>query len=169
MKYKKIALIGMMGSGKSSTAKVLAEKLNFELQELDEIFEKEENISIANFFKKNGEENFRTKETQILKNALKKDNTVISCGGGIIIKKENRNLLFKDDILTIYLKADKNTILKRIKNDTTRPLLNTKNQLEAIEEILSKREIFYRQAKYTIETDNKSIEEIIKEIEKINE
>ena len=169
MKYKKIALIGMMGSGKSSTAKVLAEKLNFELQELDEIFEKEENISIADFFKKNGEENFRTKETQILKNALKKDNTVISCGGGIIIKEENRDLLFKDDILTIYLKADKNTILKRIKNDTTRPLLNTKNQLEAIEEILSKRENFYKQAKYIIETDNKSIEEIIKEIEKINE
>ena len=169
MKYKKIALIGMMGSGKSSTAKVLAEKLNFELQELDEIFEKEENISIADFFKKNGEENFRTKETQILKNALKKDNTVISCGGGIIIKEENKNLLFKDDILTIYLKADKNTILKRIKNDTTRPLLNTKNQLEAIEEILSKRENFYKQAKYIIETDNKSIEEIIKEIEKINE
>ena len=169
MKYKRIALIGMMGSGKSTVAKALAEKINFELQELDEIFEKEENISIADFFRKNGEENFRIKETQILKNALKKENTIISCGGGIIIKKENRDLLFQKDILTIYLKADKNTILKRIKKDTKRPLLNTKNQLETIEEILSNREVFYNQAKYTIETDNKTIEDIIKEIEQINE
>lgn len=165
MKYNKIAFIGMMGSGKSVISKLLAQKLNFEAAELDEIFVSQEKISISEFFKRYGEEEFRIKETQILKSTLEKENIIISTGGGVVLKEENRNLLNQNDVLTIYLKTNPDTIYNRIKCDNTRPLLNVENKKEEIEKILLKREIFYSKAKKTIDTDNKTIDEILKEIE----
>jgi shikimate kinase len=164
MKYNKIVLIGMMGSGKSSISKLLAEKLNFNLFELDEIFEKQESITIKEFFEIFKEEAFRKKETEILINSLKKESIVLSTGGGIILKKENRDLLFNDEILTIYLKANVETIYKRIKNDNSRPLLQVENPKKEIEKILNARKKYYNLAKIQICTDNKTKEEIIEEI-----
>lgn len=164
MKYKKIILIGMMGSGKSTIAKKIAPILNYEALELDEIFEKEQNITIANFFKKFGEAKFRKIETRILKESLQKENIVISSGGGVILKKENRDLLFQNDILTIYLEADYETIYDRIKNDATRPLLKVDNPKKEIENILSDRKKYYNLAKIKITTDNKTENEITEEI-----
>ena len=164
MKYKKIALIGMMGSGKSAISKVLANKLNYKLLELDEIFEKQQNCSIANFFKKYGEQNFRKIESEILKETFQKENIVLSCWGGVISKKENRDLLFQDNILTIYLEANIETIYDRIKNNTTRPLLMVENPKKEIERILLQREKYYNLANIKINTDNKKIEEVAKEI-----
>ena len=162
MKYNKIALIGMMGCGKSAVSKKLAQRLNFNCYELDEIFE-QENGKITDFFAQFGEEKFREIETNILKKYLNY-NGVFSCGGGIILKSENRDLLFKDNILTIYLEANSETIYNRIKNDTTRPLLQVENPRKKIEEILKKREEFYNLATIKITTDNKTINEIIEEI-----
>ena len=164
MKYNKIALIGMMGSGKSSISKILANKLNFSTIELDEIFEKKEGISIKDFFEKFGEDEFRKKETEILSDFIQKQNIILSTGGGIVLKEENRNLLFKNEILTIYLKANLETIYERIKNDTSRPLLQVENPKKEIEYILKNREKYYNLAKITIETDNKTKEEITEEI-----
>ncbi|MBQ4645747.1 MAG: shikimate kinase [Candidatus Gastranaerophilales bacterium] len=163
MKHNKIILIGMMGSGKSTISKALAQKNNLELIELDEIFEKQENISIKDFFKEFKEEKFRQIETEILKKALEKQNSIISTGGGIVLKKENRDLL--ENYFTIYLKASPETLFERLKNDNSRPLLQTQNPKKEIEKILSTREQYYSKAKQTIETDNKTKEEIIKEIE----
>lgn len=164
MKYKKIVLIGMMGCGKSSISKLLATKINYKLTDLDEIFEIQEKISIKDFFEKFGEENFRIKETENLKSALNEENVIISTGGGVILKKENKDLLFQNNILTIYLKTNAETIYNRIKNDTTRPLLQVENPKKEIENILAKREKDYSLAKITIETDNKTKEEIVEEI-----
>jgi len=162
MKYKKIALIGMMGSGKSTVSKELAKKLNYNLYDTDEIFEKKYKSSIADFFKVFKEEEFRKKETEILKELIQKENIVISTGGGIILKKENRDLLFQDDVLTIYLETSPEAIYNRIKNDKTRPLLLVENPKEEIKKILKNREKYYNLAKIKINTDNKSIEEILK-------
>lgn len=164
MKYSKIALIGMMGSGKSSISKILANKLNYNQIELDELFEKQEGISIKDFFIKYTEEEFRKKETIILSDVIQKENIIISTGGGIILKEENRRLLFKNDILTIYLKTTGETIYTRIKNDNSRPLLQVDNPKKEIENILKKREKHYNLAKITITTDNKTEEEITEEI-----
>ena len=163
MKYNKIALIGMMGSGKSAVAKILAKRLNYKLIELDEIFEQQQNTTISNFFKKFGEEKFRQIESNILKNSLE-DNSIISTGGGIILKQENRNLLFSENILTIYLKASSEIIYDRIKNDKSRPLLLVENPKKEIENIIKKRESYYNQAKIKINTDDKTIDKIVEEI-----
>lgn len=164
MKHNKIALIGMMGSGKSAVSKALAKETGFTLFELDEVFEMQENMKIKDFFKEFGEEKFRNIESKILKDTLKNENIIISCGGGIILKEENRKLLFGDNILTIYLIANTETIYERIKNDKIRPLLQVENPKKEIEKILSQREMYYNLAKIKINTNNKAIEEIIKEI-----
>jgi len=164
MKHKKIALIGMMGCGKSTVSKELANKLNFNLFELDEIFEQQENIKIKDYFNKYGENNFRKIETKILNEIIKKENIIISCGGGIILSKENRDMLFNTNIITVYLKTSIDEIFSRIKNDKTRPLLQVENPKEEIKKILSAREMFYKKADLTILTNNKTPEEITNEI-----
>ena len=164
MKYKKIALIGMMGSGKSTISKLLSEKLNYNLFELDEIFEQQEKTSIKEYFKNFGEENFRLKETEILKSTILYNNIVISCGGGIVLKKENQEILFNSDVLTIYLETDVENIYNRIKKDNQRPLLQVENPKEEIEKILNSRKELYKKAQIKIQTNNKKPIEIIEEI-----
>ena len=164
MKYNKIALIGMMGSGKSIVSKILANKTSYNLLELDEVFEQQENIAIAEYFKNFGEEKFRQIEAEILKKSLRQENVIISTGGGVILKKENREMLFCNNIFTIYLEANSETIYNRIKKDTSRPLLKVKNPKEEIKNIIKARETFYKLANLTINTDNKTIEEITEEI-----
>lgn len=164
MKHNKIALIGMMGSGKSTIAKLLSKKLNFELLEFDEIFEKQEKIAIKDYFKQFGEENFRKIETTILEKFSTKENFVASCGGGIILKENNREILFSKDITTIYLQATSETIYDRIKENKDRPLLLVENPKNEIEKIIKNRDFFYNQAHFKIETDNKTPEKITEEI-----
>ncbi len=164
MNCNKIALLGMMGAGKSTIAKELSQKTNITFFELDEIFEKENNTTIKIFFKEKGESLFRIKESEILSKISKQNSFILSCGGGVILKEENRNILFKRDITTIYLKASVDEIFKRIKNNSTRPLLLVDNPKEEIEKILSQRQKYYKLANYTINTDNKKIDEIVGEI-----
>ena len=164
MKYKKFALIGMMGSGKSAVSKELNKITNIKLYEADDIFEFENNIKIKDFFKTQGEEKFRQIETEILKKILLNEEFIISTGGGAILSSENRRLLFNNDIKTIYLKTSPERIYQRIKNDKKRPLLMVENPKKEIETILNAREQFYLMADKTIETDNKTIEEITEEI-----
>lgn len=164
MKYSKIALIGMMGCGKSTISKKLAQKLNRELLDTDVIFEQTQKIKIKDFFEKYGEEKFREIETQILIEALKKENVIISCGGGIVLKKENQLALFNDKVFTIYLEANPQTIYDRIKHEKTRPLLLVKDPKKEIETILKTRENLYNKANLKINTNNKTPDEIIEEI-----
>ena len=164
MKYKKIALIGMMGSGKSTIAKELSKKTGLELLETDEIFELKYKTKIKDFFKNYGENKFRKLETELLKEISQKENFILSTGGGIILQEENRKILFNTDIKTIYLKANFETIFERIKNSKERPLLLVENPKKEIQKILKSRECFYKIANKTIITDNKTIEEITKEI-----
>ncbi|MBO7224727.1 MAG: shikimate kinase [Bacteroidales bacterium] len=162
-----IALIGMMGSGKSTIGKLLSEKLNFKFIDTDEEIIKLANCSINKIFEEHGEETFRSMEKVVLSKVLKSDNQVIATGGGIIKSIENRNLL--KEITTIYLKADDKTIYERVKNDNSRPLLNTENLQQTIQTILSERQYLYEQSQFTVDTTNKTQNEVINEIiEKIS-
>lgn len=164
MKYNKIAFIGMMGCGKSTISKLLSEKINLRLYDLDEIFEIENNIKIKDFFEKYGENTFRKKESELLEKVTIKNEFIISCGGGIILEEKNRKILFGNDILTIYLKTTEDELFVRLKNDNKRPLLQKENPKDEIKKILSARKKFYKQAKLTIETTNKTPKEITEEI-----
>lgn len=157
-----ITLIGMMGSGKSTIGKLLAEKLNLKFYDTDEEIIKLTNYSINQIFEEFSEQTFRTMETIVLAKILNLDNQVIATGGGIIKRKENQELL--KDTTTIYLKADNETLLERVKNDNSRPLLNNKNLFLTIQTILYEREPLYEQSKIIVDTTNKTPDEVVNEI-----
>ena len=164
MKYKKIAFLGMMGSGKTSAANAFSKLSKIELFDLDDIFVNKYSIEIKDYFAKYGEDDFRKKETELLENISKKDSFILSTGGGIILSNKNRNILFKKDIYTIYLKTSIDTIYERLKDDRSRPLLLVKDPKEEIKKILSTREKYYSMANLVINTDNKTIDEISEEL-----
>ena len=151
-------LIGMMGSGKSSVGKLLANKLEFSNIDIDNEIEKDEKLSIKEIFELKGENYFREIENKYL--LRKKKSAVVSCGGGIILNKKNREFL-KTSGYTIYLKSSIPTLEKRLLNENGRPLLSNDNLKETLINIYSKRKTLYTSsANTTIITDRRSVKEV---------
>ena len=151
-------LIGMMGSGKSSVGKLLANKLHFSNIDIDKEIEKDEKLSIKEIFEKKGENYFREIESKYLLG--KRNSAVVSCGGGIILNKKNREFL-RTNGYTIYLKSSIPTLEKRLLNKSSRPLLNNDNLKETLINIYSKRKTLYTSAaNTTIITDRRSVKEV---------
>ncbi len=165
-----ISLIGMPASGKTTTAQKLKELLdNYVLIDTDEKIVQNENMSINDIFASKGEEYFRRKETEVLKEILKGNNQIISTGGGIIKSNENIKIL-KEKSTVIYLEADLETLYERAKKNTERPLLNDCDIKNKLENLLKERKEKYKQAHYIIDIREKTPEITAKEItEKINE
>lgn len=160
--FKNVILTGMMGSGKTTVGKELATVLNYDFIDLDEVIENKYG-KITDIFSQKGEKYFREIETQELKKFENQSNFVLSTGGGVILKDENIKIL-KDLGQVFYLSAKSETIYNRIKNQKHRPLLNTQNPKNTIEEILSKRLEKYEKSGEKITTDNKNAKEIAGEI-----
>ena len=153
-----VYLIGMMGSGKSSVGKLLANKLQFSNIDIDKEIEKDEKLSIKEIFEKKGENYFREIESKYL--LRKRKLAVVSCGGGIILNKKNREFL-KNSGYTIYLKSSIPTLEKRLLNENSRPLLSNDNFKETLINIYSKRKTLYTcSANTTIITDRRSVKEV---------
>ena len=151
-------LIGMMGSGKSSVGKLLANKLQFSIIDIDKEIEKNEKLSIKEIFEEKGENYFREIESKYL--LRKRNSAVVSCGGGIILNKKNREFL-RTNGYTIYLKSSIPTLEKRLLNKNSRPLLNNDNLKETLINIYSKRKTLYTSAaNTTIITDRRSVKEV---------
>ena len=160
-----ITLIGFMGTGKTSIGKLLAERLIRNFIDVDELIEQQVGKPISKIFLE-GEEIFRRFEREKIKSLREKKNCVISCGGGIILSKENMEIL--QQISDIFLlDASKETILRHIISDgkEKRPLLNKEDPLNEIENILRIRKPLYDEfASFRIIIDHKSIDEIVNEI-----
>jgi shikimate kinase len=159
-----IIIIGFMGSGKSTLGKHLSKELGLKLIDMDRDIERKQNKSINEIFRHNGEKYFRTLETNYLKDLLNIENTIISTGGGVILKEENVELLHKIGKV-IFLHAHATQILENLKNDTTRPLLQTDNYEQKVKELLEEREgIYLNAADIIIQTKGKDINSVVNEI-----
>ncbi len=160
-----IALIGFMGTGKTVVGKALAEKLGKEFIELDSVIEPMAGKTIPEIFQEDGEIAFRELEIEAVKKAANKKNTVIACGGGVVLNKINIDRLKKEAVI-VYLTASPRVILKRISNDVEkRPLLNVANPALTIQQLLTFRKPFYEQsADITINTSKLDINSIVKQI-----
>ena len=161
-----ISLIGMMGCGKSTIAKLLSDRLCFQLLDTDSLIVNRENQSINEIFQNKGEGYFRHLESEILTEVLAVDNSVISTGGGIV-KSEANILLLKEKSIVFYLKADENVLYERVKNNRERPLLNTEDMFLKIKTLLFERNEKYEFAHYVIDANqepNKIVDEIIEKL-----
>ena len=159
-----VILCGMMGSGKTTVSCALAKLLGWERVDTDEVIESRYG-KIAGIFEKQGEEYFRELETQVAAELSQKDRLVISTGGGLVLKKKNVELL-KGKGTIVYLQASIPTLVKRLSKDKDRPLLKGEEGLEKrLSSLLTARVPIYGSvADYTVDTEDKTPEEIAKEI-----
>lgn len=165
-KHKKlnIALTGLMGSGKSTVGKYLADTLGMQFIDTDSLIEEKEKKSITEIFAEKGEAYFRKLEKDLIQDLLNQDGQVISLGGGLIIDDENRNLVRRKAQL-IALIAEPRDLYNRIKRRNNRPLINqSKDPLKELESLWESRKPAYMDSHMQIETGSKSVNAICLEI-----
>lgn len=161
---KLLVLVGMMGAGKTSSGKVLSRRIGWDFVDLDQEIEARTGVTIPEIFEAEGEEGFRSRETEILKEYLKKENTVVSCGGGIVLKEINRELLKKSNAEVLFLEVSPEECLQRTQG-SDRPLLKVGNPLEKIKQLLVLRTPLYEEVKTCkISTNKKKPNQIAKEV-----
>ncbi|WP_207940579.1 shikimate kinase [Enterococcus sp. DIV2402] len=159
-----IVLIGFMGAGKTTVGNLLAEKLNSQQYDFDQLIVEKIGMSIADYFEQYGDVAFREIETTVLAEVDALDG-ILSTGGGIVLKAENRELL-KKMANVVYLKADLTELIQRVTQDeeNIRPLADSKTPQE-IEAIYRPRVPLYEEsAQIIIETTGKTPQEIVTEI-----
>ena len=156
-----------MGSGKTSFGKAISKKLNLPYVDSDEVIEAEEKRPISQIFEEDGESYFRDKEIEAIENLSERRGWIISTGGGVVLNPENIFNLKRNGLI-FYLKTIPSVIYNRIKDDSTRPLVNVSNPLERIEKLLSRRTWLYEEAAdYVVDTSSLTIDEVRDEIIKI--
>lgn len=159
-----IILIGFMGSGKTSVGEQLSQLLEMEFVDTDNLIVDKSGISINEIFEIHGEDYFRKLEMETIKDLETHRNTIISCGGGVVLKPENIKSLKQNGSL-IWLKARPEEIYNRISNDKTRPLLKNDFSVDYLHKTLQARLALYQHSKnIEVDTNGKTIEEICNEI-----
>ena len=160
-----IILIGFMGAGKTTVGNVVAERLNQPLFDTDQLIEQQAGMSISKIFEVYGENEFRRLETEMLKENLSASKDwVLSVGGGLPLKEENRGLLKKMGIV-VYLRVKPDTVLQRLRGDKSRPLLQGGDVKQKVESLLRQRGSIYEEgADIVIDVDGKAPEDIAQEI-----
>ncbi len=142
---KPIVLVGMMGAGKSTVGSRLSKKLKVQFYDTDNLVQEMAGCSIDDIFKYAGEDFFRDKERHVIEDLLNLNNCVISTGGSAFIDPVNRKLI-KDKSISIWLRADYDTILERVSRRNTRPTLRTDNKADLVDQLIKERYPLYEEA-----------------------
>lgn len=159
-----IALVGFMGTGKTTVGNVLAARLGKEFIETDAMVERKTGKKIAQIFAEKGEPFFRDLETEAVKEAAARTNVVIACGGGVVLNPASIDRL-KQNGIVVLLEASQSEVLKRTAGDTGRPLLTEDDRSDKVRKLMDYRKPFYtRAADITIDTTDRSIDAIVDEI-----
>jgi shikimate kinase len=157
-----LCLIGMMGSGKSSTGKMLSEKLGWNFIDIDQEIINKQNLSINELFSKS-EIQFREFEYNEIKKYSSINNIVLAVGGGAVTFKKSYDLMTQ--MYCIYLNTSTNILADRLEHDSSRPLLKEKNKYEMLEKIFNQREELYRSlSSYEVNTDRNTLGDNCKKI-----
>ena len=165
---KNLTLTGMMGVGKSTVGKNLAKKLKYNFIDIDKLIETKEGRSINLIFKNESESYFRKIEIEITLQELKKNNSVISLGGGAFLDKNIRAATKKTSV-SFWMDVSSSELIKRLKKSNKRPLLYKKNISDTVKKIHLKREKFYNEADYRVKCTFLKSKEIVDKILKLYE
>ena len=163
---KSLTLTGLMGVGKSTLGKNLAKKLKFKFIDVDKLIEIREGTSINSIFKNKGESYFRKLECEVTLQVLKKNNTVISLGGGAFLNKSIRENVKKKSI-SFWLDVNADELIERLKRSKKRPLLYKKDLNDAIKKLYFERKKIYNEADYRIKCSSLKSHEIIDKLLKL--
>lgn len=155
-----VFLCGMMGAGKSTIGKILADKLDQPFHDLDEIIEKSEKMSIPKIFKTRGENEFRKIERELLIQHSQDAEGITALGGGSL---QNQNLVdhVKSSGWLIFLHAEQDILIDRLSGTKNRPLLEKDQISDKIKELLKNRLPLYKQAHITVDTSTKTTDQIV--------
>ncbi len=146
-----IALVGLMGAGKSTVGRRLAESLGREFYDNDVEIEKAAGLSVADIFAIHGEAEFRRGEQRVLERLLKEPPHVLATGGGAYLNPETRDLL-REKAITVWLSADMETLWKRVSRRSHRPLLKAADPRGVLARLFKERAPVYSKADLTIES-----------------
>ena len=165
---KNLVLTGMMGVGKSTVGKNLAQKLSYNFVDIDRTIESKEGSTINLIFKNKSESYFRKLENEISLEKLRKKNTVISLGGGAFLNKSIRREV-KNTSVSFWLDVDVSELIKRLKKNKKRPLLYNKNLNVTVNKIYLERKKTYSEADYRIKCNFLGPDKIVDKILKLYE
>ena len=146
-----IALVGLMGAGKSTVGRRLAEKLGRDFYDSDTEIEKAAGLSISDIFALHGEADFRRGEKQVLKRLLDLPPHVLATGGGAFIDAETRAVM-KAKAVTVWLNADLETLWRRVQKRDSRPLLKRADAKAHLSNLVTEREPFYSHADLNVQS-----------------
>ena len=153
-----------MGTGKSTVSKELKNLTGRTIIDTDEVLEARAGMSIPQIFDTMGEAAFRQMESELMTELSERTDLIVSCGGGVILREENRMSMKKSGTV-VLLTAKPESILDRVKNDEHRPLLAGKKNVEAIAELIAQRQTNYDLAKdVEVATDDREAIDIAREI-----
>lgn len=147
--HTNIILVGMMGAGKTTIGKALANSLGKEFIDSDHEIQDRTGVKIPVIFEIEGEAGFRKRESEVLVELVKKNNIVLATGGGAVLSRENRQILRRGGIV-IYLRASVNDLYRRTRYDKNRPLLQTQNLFAKLNELYVQRDALYRETAHVI-------------------
>ncbi len=160
---KTIVLVGLMGAGKSSVGRRLASALNLPFKDADTEIEEASNLTVAEFFEKHGEEKFRDGERKVIARLLDGPRHVLATGGGAYMNDETRALI-KENAVSVWLKADLDTLVTRCMKRNTRPLLRTGDPKEILGNLMQQRYPVYGEADITVESSHGPHEVVVNKI-----
>ncbi len=154
-----VYLIGMMGCGKSTTGKRLAQQLGYRFCDTDTVIAQSTRQTISQIFAEAGEAEFRQIETQVLSQLSAYTRLVVATGGGIILERMNWSHMQQG--LVIWLEVEPETLLDRLREDTTRPLLQNADPQDTLKDLLAQREPLYAQADIKVHVEAQDLPEAI--------
>ncbi|WP_421790597.1 shikimate kinase [Hyphobacterium sp.] len=149
---RSIVMVGLMGVGKTTVGRRLAAALNLPFADADEEIEKAAGRPVADIFSDFGEAAFRDGERRVISRLLEEPQAVIALGGGAFVNDDTRRMV-KDKAISIWLKADLDTLMERVSRRDTRPLLQTENPRAVMADLMARREAAYAEADIQIEGD----------------
>ena len=156
---RSLYLVGMMGSGKTSTGRPLAERLGYGFVDADAVIEQAAGCSIPEIFDRNGEAGFRSLESQVLSAISQRHSLVVATGGGVVTQPENWGLLHSG--IVIWLDVVPDQLLQRLNADSTvRPLLQTADPEAALNALLNERRPLYAEADLTVVINDETPEAV---------
>ena len=158
-----LALVGFMGTGKTSAGRLVADLLHFDFLDTDELIQMQTGRTISDIFTTNGEPAFRALERNVVHDLEARQRTVISTGGGLPANPDNLASL-KTHALVVWLCASEEKIWERVRNQSHRPLLHDSDPQRKIHDLLVLRKPFYSQADVLINTDLRSAREVAQQI-----